>query len=123
MKKLVNVVCYFYYRFVSETVAPALHQLARLKERSKFVFAIDNAPYHSRLIDEFKRPQKRKADMEFWLSQQNISYGERELNTELWFEITEFLKTYRGEKYFSDAELKNMQVEYGCLRTTGTSTS
>ena len=49
--------------------------------------------------------------MKFWLSKHNIPYGERELNVELWFKITEFLKTYRGEKFFLDAQLKNMQVE------------
>ena len=62
-------------------------------------------------MDEFKRPPKRKADMKFWLSQHNIAYDERELNAELWLKITEFLKTYRGEKYFLDTQLKTMQVE------------
>ena len=96
---------------MTETVAPALHKLAREKGHSKVILVIDNAPYHSRLMDEFKRPMKRKADMKFWLSSHNISYDEKELNAELWQKITEFLKTYRGEKYFLDAQLKNMQVE------------
>ena len=98
-------------RFVSETVAPALHKLAREKGHSKVVLVIDNASYHSRLMDEFKRPTKRKADMKFWLSKHGIPYDERELNAELWLKITEFLKAYRGEKYFLDAQLKEMQVE------------
>lgn len=72
---------------------------------------IDNAPYHSRLMEKFKRPKKRKADMKFWLSQHNIAYDERELNAELWLKIGEFLKNYRGEKYFLDAHLKSLQVE------------
>ena len=99
------------FRFVSETVGPALHQLAREKGHSKVVLVIDNAPYHSRLMDEFKRPPKRKADMKFWLSQHAIEYGERELNAELWLKITEFLKNYRGEKYFLDAHLKTLEIE------------
>ena len=92
-------------------VAPALHKLAKEKSHSKVVPVIDNAPYHSRLSDEFKRPKKRKADMKLWLSQHNIDYDQRELNAELWLKITEYLKNYRGEKYFLDAHLKSLQVE------------
>ena len=94
-----------------DTVAPALHKLAREKGHSKVVLVIDNAPYHSRLMDKFKRPKKRKADMKQWLSQHDIQYDERELNAELWLKITEFLKNYRGEKYFLDAHLKTLKIE------------
>ena len=100
-----------HFSFVSDKVAPALHKLAREKGHSKVVLVIDNAPYHSRLMDKFKRPQKRKADMKQWLSQHNIDYDERELNAELWLKITEFLKNYRGEKYFLDAHLKTLLIE------------
>ena len=96
---------------MTETVAPALHKLAQDKGHSKVILVIDNAPYHSRLMEKFKRPKKRKADMKFWLSQHNIQYDERELNEELWLKITDFLKSYRGEKYFLDAHLKTLQVE------------
>ena len=96
---------------MSDTVAPAMHKLAQEKGHSKVVLVIDNAPYHSRLMDEFKRPKKRKADMKQWLSNHNIEYDERELNEELWLKITAFLKTYRGEKYFLDSHLKTLQVK------------
>ena len=92
-------------------MAPALHKLAEEKGHSKVILVIDNAPYHSRLLDEFRRPKKRKADMKFWLSQHGIAYDERELNDLLWLKITEFLKNYRGEKYFLDAQLKSQQIE------------
>ena len=101
----------FLFSFVMDKVAPALHKLAQEKGHSKVVLVIDNAPYHSRLMDKFKRPQKRKADMKQWLSQHDIQYDERELNAELWLKITEFLKNYRGEKYFLDAQLKTLKIE------------
>ena len=98
-------------RFVTETVAPALHKLAQEKGHSKVVLVIDNAPYHSRLMEQFKRPKKRKADIKFWLSSNKVPYDEWELNAELWLKVTEFLKNYRGEKYFLDAHLKTLEIE------------
>ena len=62
-------------------------------------------------MDKFKRPQKKKSDMKQWLSQHNIQFDEHELNAELWLKITDFLKSYRGEKYALDAHLKTLQVE------------
>ena len=92
-------------------MVPALHKLAEEKGHSKVILVIDNAPYHSRLMDEFKRPKKRKADMKLWLTHHDIAYDERELNAELWLKITDYLKNYRGEKYFLDAQLKSQQIE------------
>ena len=91
---------------MKEVVAPRLKKYAALHGKDEIVLVLDNASYHSRLMEQFKRPKKVKKEIQQWLTGHGIIYGARELVAELWQKVTDFLKNHVGDRYYMDDYLK-----------------
>ena len=91
---------------MKEVVAPRLKEYAALHGKDEIVLLLDNASYHSRLMEQFKRPKKVKKEIQQWLTGHDIIYGARELVAELWQKVTDFLKNHVGDRYYMDDYLK-----------------
>ena len=91
---------------MKEVVAPRLKEYAALHGKDEIVLVLDNASYHSRLMEQFKRPKKVKKEIQQWLTGHGIIYGARELVAELWQKVTDFLKNHVGDRYYMDDYLK-----------------
>jgi transposase len=91
---------------MKEVVAPRLKEYAELLGKDEIVLVLDNASYHSRLMDQFKRPKKVKKEIQLWLTGHGIEYGARELVVELWAKVCDFLKNHVGDRYYMDDYLK-----------------
>lgn len=94
------------FSFVEEKVVPALKQLKIDKGKRCIVLVIDNAPYHSKLLPQFRRPPKRKADIQQWLRNHDIQYDEKDGVVDLNEKVHNFFTTFRGNKYYMDDHLK-----------------
>ncbi|CAH2085192.1 unnamed protein product [Euphydryas editha] len=72
------------------------------------VIVLDNAPYHSRLAVKVPNMSWRKADIQAWLLENNISYDENEIKAEL---LTKFRKEDYNKKVIDEmAARKNIIV-------------
>lgn len=96
----------FLFRFMKETVVPSLKEFACDKGFKTIVVIKDNASYHSRLMDEYKRPKRTKKNIKDCLDSHNVEYAARELVPVLWEKVTDFLKNFRGNKYYMNSYLK-----------------
>ncbi|XP_023937205.1 uncharacterized protein LOC112045306 isoform X2 [Bicyclus anynana] len=59
------------------------------------VIVLDNAPYHSRLVERVPNMSWRKADIQTWLKGKNISYEEKDIKAQL---LTKFEKNNYNKK-------------------------
>ncbi|CAH2090922.1 unnamed protein product [Euphydryas editha] len=69
------------------------------KVESRLVIVLDNAPYHSRLAVRVPNMSWRKADIQAWLLENNISYDENEIEAEL---LTKFRKQDYNKKVIDE---------------------
>ena len=91
------------FKWVKEKLIPHLPP--------KSVLIIDNAPYHNLQVDKCPTQASRKADIQAWLTRQQIPFGATLLKTEL----LQICKQHKPDPSFL---LDNMLKEYGhdCLR-------
>ncbi|XP_050508123.1 uncharacterized protein LOC126885573 [Diabrotica virgifera virgifera] len=54
-----------------------------LKIQPGSVIVMDNAPYHSRRVEQLPTTKWRKAEIADWLTKKNIKFNEQNLKTEL----------------------------------------
>jgi predicted O-methyltransferase YrrM len=76
-----------------------------LEEES--IIILDNASYHSRVIDKLPSTNSRKQDIREWVHKNNISYQPYETKTELLQKVKQFRT--QGKRY----ELDEIAVERG----------
>ncbi|GAV06636.1 hypothetical protein RvY_16592 [Ramazzottius varieornatus] len=91
---------------MKETVVPSLKDFALDRGYKTIVVIKDNATYHSRLLEEYKRPKRARKEIKEWLDGHNIEYEGHESVPELWLKVTDFLNNFRANKYYMDTYLK-----------------
>ena len=92
-----------FFKWVKEKLIPHLPP--------KSVLIIDNAPYHNLQVDKCPTQASRKADIQAWLTRQQIPFGATQLKAKL-------LQICKQHKPTPSFLLDNILKEYGhdCLR-------
>ena len=71
------------------------------------VIVIDNAPYHSRHMENYPTSKWRKQQFVDWLTEKNITFPDKALRAELWT----LVKSEREK--FPDKVIETIAKEYG----------
>ena len=71
------------------------------------VIVIDNAPYHSKTMENYPTSKLRKQQFVDWLTEKNITFLDKALRAELWT----LVKSEREK--FSDKVMETVAKEYG----------
>lgn len=92
-------------KWVEDQLLPALNAMD-----GKCVVVMDNAPYHSMLVDKPPNSNSRKSHMEEWLTKNGITFNKKHTRNDLWNIINPILANQNYKKTYV---IDNLLHTYG----------